>query len=697
MVNMEWLEDLQKTIDEFQANMAYNVSRLRENFRKMQEVASKKVLSVKTKGKPGKDLDAKVVKSIQSLPSCPTVAELKANSTAASTYSSNLVNVLNSITKSTSCSPATSKALKLSAATIENLYKAFQDHCLEMKTLKTPQKESKVAQDVNRDVFVSPVHQNGSAVQQQKVQKLPAFPVKPKADDFAFPQVKEPVEVLPLERPVATSDTASKDLQKSPSADGPFPPAPARTFALPKITRSVEETKVSIEQKANVTSFEETQVDAETMERAETSFEETMVQKDLQSASPQNFHRPSPIRSSALPQISQSVEEAKIDAETMERTETSFEETMVQKDLQSPFHRSFHRPSPIRSSALPQIAQSVEEAKIDAETMERTETSFEETMVQKDLQSPFHRSFHRPSLVRSSALPQISQSVEKTKVYAMPVEERQSLSSVHTCPSSSVKLPKIQIQVKPSLQKPDTRKYDSAVSGSFEEQYMKNSVEDGDKLLHASMKDPSFVIDIKAQENNLQQLDRAFQNNNISSEMYNLCRGTVSQTLKSVELRLGCLIRRYIKHVQMKQLRKTLDGNFKATRNLRDGLEFKKVHSQLCKFDRFQQIVNKIWDAKQASTDETRRLCIARTAHLYQQVNAVHGLHLTGISCVQRHVSLPLLTVTPVRFSSDLCPSPPRQPHTAPSGASPAHHPQINPKARNIPGTSLKISHIIRC
>ncbi len=51
MVSMEWLEDLQKTFDEFQANMAYNVSRLRENFRKMQEVASKKVLTAKAKGK----------------------------------------------------------------------------------------------------------------------------------------------------------------------------------------------------------------------------------------------------------------------------------------------------------------------------------------------------------------------------------------------------------------------------------------------------------------------------------------------------------------------------------------------------------------------------------------------------------------------------------------------------------------------
>ncbi len=134
-----------------------------------------------------------------------------------------------------------------------------------MKTLKAPQKENKVTQDVKKDVFVSPVHQNGSAVQKQKVQKLPAFPVKPKADDFALPLVTDPVRETNVE-----SDTAPKDLQ-SPSAGGPFPPTPARTFALPKIIRSVEETKVTIEQKA---SFEETQVDAETMESTETSFEE---------------------------------------------------------------------------------------------------------------------------------------------------------------------------------------------------------------------------------------------------------------------------------------------------------------------------------------------------------------------------------------------------------------------------------------
>ncbi|XP_043074298.1 uncharacterized protein LOC122324139 [Puntigrus tetrazona] len=417
--------------------MVCNVSRLRENFRKMQEVASKKVLTMKPKGKPGKELDPKLVKSIQSLPPCPTVAELKANSTTASVYSSDLISVLNSITKTASCSPAMSKALKLSAATIENLNKAFQDHCSEIKTLKTPQKKSDVAQDVNRRVSVPSVYQNGSKVQHHMVKKLSAFPVKPKADDFAFPQVKEPVRETNIE------DTAPKAL-----LDGAFLPAPARTFALRKITGSVKETKVTREEMANFTSLEE--------------------------------------------------------------------------------------------------------------AMERTESSLKETVAHKDLRSPSPHIIHRPSLVRSLALPQVSRPVEMAKVYAMPVEERQSLSPVHTRPSSSVNLPRIQTQVKPSLQKsgkPETRRYASAVSGSIEELYMEKNEEDVDKPLHASTKRPSFVIDIKAQENNLQQLDQAFQNNSISSEMYNLCRGTVNQTLKSVELRLGCLLRRYIQHVQMKQLR----------------------------------------------------------------------------------------------------------------------------------------------
>ncbi|RXN20229.1 protein FAM186A-like isoform X1 [Labeo rohita] len=601
MVNMEWLDDFQTYIDEFQASMTNKVSRLRENIKKMQAVAAKKALLVKAKGKPGKEsLDAKVVKSIQSLPACPTVAEIKANPSAASTYSSNLIGVLNNITKSTSSSPATTRALKLSTATIENLNKAFQDRCSEIRSLKTPQKDSsKVAKDAYRD----PVHQYGSAVQQQKVPKPPAFPRRPKADDYAFLQVQDsPVreanfEGLPQERPVATSDKAPKDLQR-PSADGPFPPATPRAFALPKIAQSVEETKVSVEQKEKIPAFEEMMA----------------------------------------------------------------------------------HPSPVRSFVLP-------ESKVDMEPMERT--SFEEMTAPKDLQSPSSR----PSHVRSFASPQTSRYVEETNVYGVQVEERHSPSPVHTRPSSAMKLPRLQTQ---KSDKPETRKYDSPVSGNIERQCKKDSEEDVDKLLRARTYNPSIVIDVKAQERNLQQLDRSFENSNISSEMYNLCRGTVSQTLQSVELRLGCLLRRYIRHVQMKQLRKTLDENFKETRNLKDGLEFKKVHSQLCKFDRFQQSVKTIWDAEQASADETRRLCIARTAHLFQQVNAMHGLHLTGIASMQKHVSLPLLTVTPVRFG---CPSPPQKPQTAPSRASTARHLQIHPKAlhgikaaRNVPGSSLKIS-----
>lgn len=38
MVSMEWLEDLQKIVNKFQANMANNVSRFRENLRKTQEL-----------------------------------------------------------------------------------------------------------------------------------------------------------------------------------------------------------------------------------------------------------------------------------------------------------------------------------------------------------------------------------------------------------------------------------------------------------------------------------------------------------------------------------------------------------------------------------------------------------------------------------------------------------------------------------
>ncbi|RXN07694.1 hypothetical protein ROHU_008851 [Labeo rohita] len=309
-----------------------------------------------------------------------------------------MIGVLNNITKSTSSSPATTQVLKLSTATIENLNKVFQDRCLEIRSLKTPQKESsKVAKDANRD----PVHQYGSAFQQQKVPKPPSFPRRPKADDYTFLQVQDPpvreanFEGLPQERPVATSDKAPKDLQR-PSADGPFPPATPRAFALPKIAQSVEETKVSVEQKEKI---------------------------------------------------------------------PAFEEMMAQKD-------AYHHPSPVRSFVLPEISESVEETKVDMEPMEKTS---EEMVAPKDLQSPSSCGFQRPSHVRSFASPQTLRYVEETNVYGVQVEEHHSQSPVHTCPSSAMKLPRIQTQ---KSDKPETHKYDSPVSGNIERQCKKDFEED---------------------------------------------------------------------------------------------------------------------------------------------------------------------------------------------------------------------------
>lgn len=51
MVSMEQLENLQKTFDEFQAEMKHNVSRLQDNFEKMRGVAAKQRANMKAQGK----------------------------------------------------------------------------------------------------------------------------------------------------------------------------------------------------------------------------------------------------------------------------------------------------------------------------------------------------------------------------------------------------------------------------------------------------------------------------------------------------------------------------------------------------------------------------------------------------------------------------------------------------------------------
>lgn len=234
-----------------------------------------------------------------------------------------------------------------------------------------------------------------------------------------------------------------------------------------------------------------------------------------------------------LPQVKEShVQEAKSKGLPLERPVTALE---TPKDLQSPSADSL---------ALSNIAQSVKKSKVCMESKKemRKVTSFNK-MAKDEPQNLAPLGIHHPSPpVKSFDLPQIPQSVEETKVDVVPVEDLQSPSPAHTHLSSILKRPQIQ---KPSLQTPDkpkTNKYVSAISG--------NSKEDDDHLLH----NQTLVIDIKAQEYNLKHLDRSFENNKISSETYNQCKGNISQTLQSVDLRLGCLLRRYIRHVQLKQL-----------------------------------------------------------------------------------------------------------------------------------------------
>ncbi|XP_067313520.1 uncharacterized protein [Pseudorasbora parva] len=687
-VTMEQLEGLQKSFEDFQAHVHHNVGRLQNNFQKMQE-------RVKSQGKSRKeDLNPSLVQDILSLKCCPTVPEMKANPNALSEYSSNLIGVLNNIARSDTCSPATSWALKITTETIGNLSQAFQDHCKEAQGVRAhPRKQKKVAEEVNRKSNVS-LHQQvqkpktdavskrltlpqvkESRVQKAKIKGLEKTPKdlqSQSADSLAkvcrdskeemrkvtsFNKMTEDEVSLGSHRPTSQvkffeqipeeeakahllragtsfQEVAQEDLQ-SPSTHNIHRPSPVKSFELPQITE--EETKGYLD----------------SMLRAGTSFEE-VAQKNLQSPSTRNIHRPSPVKSFELPQIPKG--QAKVYVDSMLRAGTSFEE-VAQKDLPSPSTCNIHRPSHVKSFELPQIPE--EESKTYVDSMLRAGTSFEE-VAQKDRPSPSTRNIHHPSPVKSFELPQIPLSVKGTKLDMVPVEDLQSPSPAPSHLSSIMKRPQIQ---KPSLQTPDNPKKNKYVSTVSD-----NSKEDDDQLLH----DQTLVIDIKAQEYNLKLLDQSFENDKISSETYNQCKGNISQALQSVDLRLGCLFQRYIRHVKLKQLGKKLNENFKVTRDLKDGWEFKKVHSQLCKFDHFQKTVRKIWDAKQASRDETRRWCISRMANLYHQVNSTHGLHLTGISCVQRHVPLSLLTVTPVRFGAHLhLSSPPPRPPTVPR-ASPA-------------------------
>ena len=154
------------------------------------------------------------------------------------------------------------------------------------------------------------------------------------------------------------------------------------------------------------------------------------------------------------------------------------------------------------------------------------------TAVPKPVESVHSRSFDaEEEELWSKPLPK--QKVERASSDREPKPRRSSVLQVKAAPKQPSRSPS------PKLSEEDLERY---------------VVEDGENI-KKEMAAVRYRLSVDAQRNNLKLLNQADKNADISSKLYQLAKHTIKRSLNAADLRLSCLMRKYIAHKALMQVR----------------------------------------------------------------------------------------------------------------------------------------------
>ncbi|XP_024240201.2 protein FAM186B isoform X1 [Oncorhynchus tshawytscha] len=192
------------------------------------------------------------------------------------------------------------------------------------------------------------------------------------------------------------------------------------------------------------------------------------------------------------------------------------------------------------------------------------------------------------------------------------------------------------------------------------ERYSSDMTLEADTLMKSRMVGVNHIFHVESQRSNLKLLHQAVVNRHISPQLYRMLKDIIIQTLSSVENRLLCLIRRFIKHKALQHVRNNLNARLLLARDMSDGQEAKDLYKSLERLDVHQSTMTRHWSEKQTSIELTRTRCLAHMLYLFSQLRVDYNLHLaTPVPCnTSQDLPHPIMTVVPTKLQWSLRPSP---------------------------------------
>ncbi|XP_024240556.1 uncharacterized protein LOC112222147 isoform X2 [Oncorhynchus tshawytscha] len=171
------------------------------------------------------------------------------------------------------------------------------------------------------------------------------------------------------------------------------------------------------------------------------------------------------------------------------------------------------------------------------------------------------------------------------------------------------------------------RLIDTANQGDTE-RYKMEIEEEGRKIEKTVMVGVTYQVNVVSQRTNLNLLRQAAISGEISTELYSMAKDLITHILGMDEMRLACLLRKFMAYRSVQQVRYNLNMQLVAARELKDGQSVKEIYSFLTKLDVYQKRTLRRWSAKQAAIEHSRKTCLARMLYLFSEIRQDYNVHL---------------------------------------------------------------------
>eukprot|EP00063_Salmo_salar_P015646 XP_013990481.1 PREDICTED: uncharacterized protein LOC106566705 isoform X3 [Salmo salar] len=160
------------------------------------------------------------------------------------------------------------------------------------------------------------------------------------------------------------------------------------------------------------------------------------------------------------------------------------------------------------------------------------------------------------------------------------------------------------------------------------ERYKMEIEEEGRKIEKTVMVGATYQVNVVSQRTNLNLLRQAAISGEISTELYSMAKDLITHILGMDEMRLACLLRKFMAYRSVQQVSYNLNMQLLAARELKDGQSVKEIYSFLTKLDVYQKRTLRRWSAKQAAIEHNRKTCLARMLYLFSEIRQDYNVHL---------------------------------------------------------------------